>query len=157
MNNVEFVVIALVGLFVAVLLLAATVYWRKRRSRPELTISCFDEDGDAMRQFEKVLEEFEKRFLAVALTEKMSAQKVPFPIRDKVWKVYPCEYSDPVAGLSEIAQLAGLKCEQLYALLPRWYEKTGIIPSGGLDSEKIRSYLHDKASIGVDSVLKDFL
>ena len=110
-----------------------------------------------MRQFEKVLEVLEKRFLAVALTEKMSELKVPFPIRDKVWEVYPCEYSDPVAGLSEIAQLAGLKYEQLYALLPRWYEKMGIVQSGGLDSEKIRSYLHDKAAIRVDAVLKEFL
>ncbi len=157
MNSAEFVIVTLIGFLAAILLLAVIANRRKHRSRLDRKISCPEDYGDAMRRLEKVLEMLEKRFLSAALTAKMSERGVPFPIRDKVWKSYPCEHGDPVAGIAEIAQLANLKCEQLYVLLPRWYEKKGIIPSGGLDSEKIRSYLHDAASVRVDAVLKDFV
>jgi len=103
------------------------------------------------------MEEYEKRFLSVALTKQMSEKSVPFDVRRRVWVDYPCEYSDPVIGISSISEKLGVSDADVYAILPQWYAGVGIVPRGEMDGELICGYLHKRAWGKAECVLSAYL
>ena len=134
--------------------------YRKRRrgdqqSPQKGAIKLSTKDVDAM--FCRLIEEYEKRFLAVALTKQMSEKSVPFDVRRRVWVDYPCEYSDPVIGISSISKKLSVSDAEVYALLPQWYAKVGIKPRGEMDGVLISEYLHKHAWAKVEGVLSTYL
>ena len=151
----------LVSLSVVVLgLVGSGIYfYRKRRmgrrQSPPRGVELSSKDTYAM--FCRVIEEYEKRFLAVALTKQMSEKAVPFDVRRKVWADYPCEYSDPVIGISSISEKLGVPDAEVYAILPQWYAKAGIVPRGAMDGELICKHLHERAEEKVNGLLLAYL
>ena len=129
---------------------------RGRRSSPKSgEIGATVKDVYAM--FCRLMEEYEKDFLAAALTKLMSEKSIPFDVRRRVWADYPCEYSDPVIGISRISKKLGVSDAEVYAILPPWYAGVGIVPSGEMDGELICGYLHQRAGEKADGVLLSFL
>ena len=130
-------------------------FYRKRRrgrrrspKRRPLVLSS----KDVYAMFCRLMEEYEKRFLSVALTKQMSEKSVPFDVRRRVWVDYPCEYSDPVIGISSISEKLGVTDAEVYAILPQWYAEVGIVPRGEMDGVLISGYLHERAWKMADSV-----
>lgn len=148
--SVSVVVLGLVG--------SSIYFYRKRRmgrrQSPQRGAELSSKDAYAM--FCKLIEEYEKRFLAVVLTKQMSEKSVPFDVRRRVWADYPCEYSDPVIGISRISKQLGVSDAEVYAILPQWYARVGIVPRGEMDGELISGYLHRQAVKRVDAVLSTY-
>ena len=129
---------------------------RRRRQSPQRgEIELSSKDVYAM--FCRLIEEYEKRFVSVALTRQMSEKSVPFDVRRRVWADYPCEYSDPVIGISSISKKLGVSDAEVYAILPQWYAGIGIVPRGEMDGELICGYLRQRAGEKADGVLLAYL
>ena len=107
--------------------------------------------------FKDAIARLEKRFIAVALTKIMSESSIPFEIRRKVWADYPCEHSDPVVGISSLANELGVSSEDVFAALSKWYVNVGIAPKGEMDSEIITRFLHQQAAEKANNILLSYL
>lgn len=107
--------------------------------------------------FCRLISEYERRFLSVALTKQMSEKSVPFNVRRRVWADYPCEYSDPVIGISSISEELGVSDAEVYAILPQWYAGVGIEPRGEMDGALICGHLHQCAEKKAEGVLLTYL
>lgn len=129
---------------------------RERRQSPKREVLGLS-SKDVYAMFCKLIEEYEKRFLSVALTKQMSEKSVPFDVRRRVWADYPCEYSDPVIGISSISKKLGVSDAEVYAILPQWYAGVGIVPRGEMDGELICGHLHQRAEGKADDVLLTYL
>lgn len=155
MNTCWIILIALVFFGVAILLWRRGGKGDKCIERNNVGSSLVDEEAVA---FERVIASYEIKFVGAALTKIMTEQNVPFATRHEVWKRYPREYSDPVVGVSTIAEEMQITAQRVYSLLSDWFSKNHVpVNEMNIDGDRLRSFLHEKALVVAPKILGDVL
>jgi len=160
MSNWCIVSIALLSIAIIALVVAFLVRRCAARSRHQdgMTRTAQPTETGDFEMLERIIALYERKFIGAAITKMMTERNVPFTIRHEVWERYPREYGDPVVGVSTIAEEASIPVQRAYALLSEWFSKNRVAACElGLDGERLRTCLHEKALFEAQKILMEKL